>query len=37
MGFNPFRPQTQRRSDLVFVAVGLAIVVGLLAWAFLAG
>jgi hypothetical protein len=33
MGFNPHRPQKQRRSDLVFVAAGLIVAVLLVLWA----
>jgi len=35
MGLNPYRPQKHRRSDLLFVAAGLAVAALLLAWAFL--
>lgn len=34
MGLNPYRPQKQRRSDLVFVAAGLIVAVLLVVWAF---
>jgi hypothetical protein len=34
MGLNPYRPQKQRRSDLVFVAVGLVVALLLVLWAF---
>lgn len=34
MGLNPYRPQKQRRSDIVFVAAGLTVAVLLLLWAF---
>jgi hypothetical protein len=37
MGFNPFRQSRRRPSDYVMVAAALAIVIALLAWAFLAG
>jgi hypothetical protein len=33
VGFNPFRAQVQRRSDLAFVAIALAVVVLLVLWA----
>jgi hypothetical protein len=33
MGLNPYRPQKQRRGDLVFVAAGLVVAVLLLLWA----
>jgi hypothetical protein len=33
MGLNPYRPQKQRRSDLVFVAAGLLVALALVAWA----
>ena len=33
MGFNPHRPQKQRRSDVVFVAAGLLVAVLLVLWA----
>lgn len=35
MGLNPYRPQKQRRSDLVFVAAGILVAVALVVWAFL--
>lgn len=33
MGLNPYRPQKQRRSDLVFVAAGLLVAALLVLWA----
>ncbi len=36
MGFNPFRAQTRKSSDYVFVGAALVVVVALLAWAFFA-
>ncbi len=33
MGFNPFRKQVQRRSDIVIVAVALVVVALLVLWA----
>ncbi len=33
VGFNPFRKQVNRRSDIVFVAAALLIVAVLLVWA----
>jgi len=33
VGFNPFRPQTRRRSDIVFVIAGVAIALALVVWA----
>ena len=33
MGFNPFREQTRRSSDYVFVAAAFVVVLALLAWA----
>jgi hypothetical protein len=33
VGFNPFRKQTQRRSDLLLVGAALVIVLGLVLWA----
>lgn len=33
MGLNPYRPQKQRRSDLVFVAAGILVAVALVLWA----
>ncbi len=33
VGFNPFRKQVNRRSDIVFVGAALLIVVVLLIWA----
>jgi hypothetical protein len=35
MGLNPYRPQKQRPSDIVFVAVGLLVAALLVLWAFL--
>lgn len=34
MGLNPYRPQKQRRSDLVFVAAGILVAMALVLWAF---
>ncbi|GIU89436.1 MAG: hypothetical protein KatS3mg010_0535 [Acidimicrobiia bacterium] len=33
MGFNPFRKQVRRRADAVIVAVAVAVVALLVAWA----
>jgi hypothetical protein len=33
VGLNPYRPQKQRRSDLVFVAAGLLVALLLVLWA----
>jgi hypothetical protein len=33
MGFNPFRQQVKRRSDIVLVVVALAVVALLVLWA----
>jgi hypothetical protein len=33
MGFNPFRGQTRRASDLVLVGVALVVIAALVAWA----
>jgi hypothetical protein len=35
VGFNPFRPQTKRRSDLAFVVAAFAVVLALVLWAVL--
>ena len=35
MGFDPTRPHRRRPSDLVFVAAGLLVAVGLVVWALL--
>jgi hypothetical protein len=35
VGFNPYRKVKRRRSDYVFVAVGLVIALALVLWAFL--
>ncbi len=37
MGFNPFREQVQRRSDIVLVVAAFVVVAALVAWAFLGG
>lgn len=37
MGFNPFREQVQRRSDIVLVAAVFVVVAALVAWAFFGG
>lgn len=37
MGFNPFRPQRKTTADLVMVAAALAVTIGVVLWAFLAG
>lgn len=34
MGFNPFRPQVRRRSDVVMVIVALLVCAVLVVWAF---
>lgn len=34
MGFNPYRPQKQRRSDIVFVAAAIIVAAALVLWAF---
>jgi hypothetical protein len=36
LGFNPFHQTVKRKSDIVFVAAALIVVVALLAWALLA-
>jgi hypothetical protein len=36
VGFNPFRAQTRKSSDYVFVGAAIVVVVALLAWAFFA-
>jgi hypothetical protein len=36
VGLNPFRSQVKRRSDIVLVAVALAVVLALVLWALLA-
>jgi hypothetical protein len=36
VGFNPFRAQTRKSSDYVFVGAALVVVLALLAWAFFA-
>jgi hypothetical protein len=33
VGFNPFRPQVKRRSDIVFVAAALLVMIALVLWA----
>jgi hypothetical protein len=33
VGFNPFRQQVKRRSDIVLVGVALAVIVLLVLWA----
>lgn len=35
MGLNPYRPQKQRPSDIIFVAAGILVSLALVAWAFL--
>jgi len=35
VGFNPFRAQVKRRSDIVFVAAALLVVIALVLWALL--
>jgi len=35
VGFNPYRAARRRRSDYVFVAIGLAVAVALVLWALL--
>jgi preprotein translocase subunit SecE len=35
VGFNPFRKQVRRSSDIVIVVVALAVVAALLVWAVL--
>lgn len=37
MGFNPFREQVQRRSDIVLVAAAFVVVAALVAWALFGG
>lgn len=37
MGFNPFREQVQRRSDIVLVVAAFVVVAALVAWAFFGG
>ena len=32
MGFNPFRQQVKRRSDIVIVVVALVVIAALVAW-----
>jgi hypothetical protein len=36
VGFNPFRAQTRRTSDYVFVGAAVVVVLALLVWAFFA-
>jgi hypothetical protein len=36
VGFNPFREQTRRTSDYVFVGAALVVVLALLVWALFA-
>jgi hypothetical protein len=36
VGFNPFRAQTRKSSDYVFVGAALVVVLALLAWALFA-
>jgi hypothetical protein len=33
VGFNPFREQVKRRSDIVLVAAALVVVIALVLWA----
>jgi hypothetical protein len=33
VGFNPFRPQVKRRSDIALVAIALVVVALLVLWA----
>jgi hypothetical protein len=33
VGFNPFRPQAKRRSDVVFLAAGVLVAALLVLWA----
>lgn len=35
MGLNPYRPQKERRGDLVFVVAGLVVTALLVLWALL--
>lgn len=35
VGYNPFRKQVKRRSDVVFVAAAVAVVVLAVVWAFM--
>jgi hypothetical protein len=35
VGWNPYRPQKQRRSDIVFVVAGVTVALLLVLWAFL--
>jgi hypothetical protein len=35
VGFNPFREQVKRRSDIVLVAAALLVVIALVLWAVL--
>jgi preprotein translocase subunit SecE len=37
VGFNPFREQTKRRSDIVLVVAAFAVVIALVLWAMLGG
>ena len=37
MGFNPFREQVKRRSDIVLVAAAFVVVGALVAWALFGG
>lgn len=37
MGFNPFREQVQRRSDIVLVVAAFVVVAALVAWALFGG
>jgi len=36
VGFNPFREQTRRTSDYVFVGAAMLVVIALLVWALFA-
>jgi hypothetical protein len=37
MGFNPFREQVQRKSDVLLVVAAFVVVAALVAWAFFGG
>ncbi len=37
MGFNPFREQVKRRSDIALVAAAFVVVAALVVWAFFGG
>ena len=37
MGFNPFREQVQRRSDIVLLVAAFVVVGAVVAWAFFGG